>query len=79
LIFIEIRQGLLAAPGLDVDHGAGVVITDDGQIAVRVAVADLIDTDPIQRLQPARVEQLGHSTVDDRGDGFPAAAHQGGH
>ena len=70
---------MLAAPGLDVDHGAGVVITDDGQIAVRVAVADLIDTDPIQRLQPARVEQLGHSTVDDRGDGFPAAAHQGGH
>ena len=47
---IEIRQRFFAASGLDVDHGAGVVITDDGQIAVRVAVADLIDTDPIQGL-----------------------------
>ena len=55
------------------------MITDNGQIAVRVAVADLIDTDPIQRLEPAGVEQLGHPAVDDRGDGFPAAAHQGGH
>ena len=44
LAFIEIRQGGLAASGLDVDDGAGVMITDNGQIAVRVAVADLIDT-----------------------------------
>ena len=36
------------------------MITDDGQIAVGVAVADLIDTDPIQRLEPTCVEQLGH-------------------
>jgi hypothetical protein len=79
LAFIEIGQGLLAASGLDIDDGAAVVIADDGQIAMRVAVADLIDADPIQGLQPAGVEQLGHPTVDDRGDGFPAAAHQGGH
>ena len=79
LAFIEIRQGLLAASGLDIDHGAGVVIANDGQIAVRVAVADLIDTDPIQRLESAGIEQLGDPTVDDRGDRFPAAAHQGGH
>ena len=51
LAFIEIGQGLLAAAGLDVDDGAGVMITDDGQVAVRVAVADLIDPDPIQGLR----------------------------
>ena len=55
------------------------MITDNGQIAVGMAVADLIDTDPIQGLQPAGVEQFGHPAVDDGGDGFPAAAHQGGH
>jgi hypothetical protein len=33
---------------LDIDDGAGVMVTDDGQIAVGVAVADFIDTDPIQ-------------------------------
>ena len=76
---IEIGQRLLAAPGLDIDDGAGVVIADDGQVSVGVAIADLIDTDAIQRLQAAGVEQLGHAAVDDRGDGFPGAAHQGGH
>ena len=55
------------------------MIADDGQVPVRVAVADLIDPDPVEGLQPAGVEQLGHPAVDDRGDGFPGAAHQGGH
>jgi hypothetical protein len=53
------------------------MITDNGQVAVRVAVADLIDTDPIQHLQPAGIEQLAHPAVDDRGDGFPSRSASG--
>ena len=56
LSLIEISQRLLAAPGTDVDDGAGVVVADDRQVAVRVAVADLINPDPIQRVEPTLVK-----------------------
>jgi hypothetical protein len=47
---IKVGQGLFAAPGLDVDDGAGVVIPDDGQVAMGMAIADLIDTDAVEGL-----------------------------
>ncbi len=53
LLCIEVGQGLFAAPGLDVDDGAGVVIADDGQVAMGVAVADFIDTDAVKGAQSA--------------------------
>jgi hypothetical protein len=37
-----------AVTGLDVDHGAGVVVADDRQVSVRVAIADFIDPDPVE-------------------------------
>jgi len=76
---IEVGQGLVVAAGLDIDHGAGVMITDDGQVPVRMAVTDLIDPDPVEGVEPAGIKQLGHTAVDDRGHRFPGAAQQGGH
>ena len=67
---------MFAASGLDIDDGAGVVVTDDGQIFVRVAVADFVDADSVQRLQAALVEQFIDTAIDDGGDRFPAAPHQ---
>ena len=49
-------KGIHTSAGLHVDHRAGGVIADDGQIFVRVAIADLIDAEPVDLTEATLVE-----------------------
>ena len=55
------------------------MVADDGQIAVWVAITDFVDTDAVEGVESALVEQFSDPAVDDRGDGLLGAAHQGRH
>jgi hypothetical protein len=50
----ERLDGLLVAPGRSPDQSPGVVVDDHGQIALALAVGDLVDPDP-----PQAGEQVG--------------------
>ena len=57
---VGVGQGLVVAAGLDINHGAGVMITDDGQVPVRMAVTDRIDPDPVEGVEPGHQATRPH-------------------
>lgn len=79
LLLEELRKRVSASALGDVDDLAGVVIADDGEVLVRMPVADFVDSDSIQILEPARVDQRIDCPRDDGGDRPPCTAHQGRH
>jgi hypothetical protein len=75
---VEEREHRLAVPARGGPHQpAAVMVHDDGQVALTLAVADLVDPDP-----PEPVEQidlalrLGRDPLEDRADRPPRDAHQ---
>jgi hypothetical protein len=54
----------------------GPVVGHAGQVAVMAAIADLVDADADQVLEPALVEVLGDHARDDPPDGVPADPQQ---
>ncbi len=62
------------------DQPAAVVIDYDSQVAVALAVADLIDPDPPQAIEQIDLAlRLDHHALADPADGAPRDAHQLGH
>ena len=56
---------------------AGVVVHDDGQVSLSLAVADLVNPDPPQPVQEIHVSDgLGSDPLEDRADRPPRDAHQ---
>jgi hypothetical protein len=66
----------LLGPFGDPHDLAGVVIGDDGQVAVPAPIGHLVDAKQPQAVQTARVKALGDNALDDRADGVPGDAHQ---
>ena len=68
------RLGALALAGPD--DPTAIVIDDDRQVAVSLAIAELIDTDAAQSVQSARVELAIDDATNDHPDGAPVNAQQ---
>ena len=66
---------VLAIRGPD-HHAAAVVVGDHGQVAVALAVGDLVHADPVEVPEPASVDVLGDHSHHDAGHGLPARAQQ---
>jgi hypothetical protein len=60
------------------DRTVAVVVGDHRQVAVALAVGDLIDPDPVQPVQAVIVDVRGNDPDHDRGHGLPGAAQQPG-
>ncbi len=59
------------------DQPAGVVVDHHGQVAVPLAVGDLVDPDPSHPLQQVpRADRSGHDSLDDRGHRPPRRTQQ---
>ncbi|MDQ6730099.1 MAG: hypothetical protein M3022_07335, partial [Actinomycetota bacterium] len=54
------------------------MVDDGGEVLLPATVADLVDTDLKQLVQPGRVEAVGDDTLDDVTDGVPADPQQPG-
>src|SRR4051794_15979389 len=73
----ERLDALAVAAGRGPHQPAGVVVDDDGQIALPLAVADLVDPDPTQPgEQVAPPGRLGRDTFTDRTDRAPRDPQQ---
>ena len=73
----EAGDGFHGAAGSGPDKQAGVMIDDDDQVLVALAVGDLVDPDPPQPGQPVGAGgSLGGDPGDDVPDGPPSGAHQ---
>jgi hypothetical protein len=75
LIEERLQRGAVAARSAPHDR-PGPVVGDARQVAVMAAVADLVDADADQVLEPALVEVLGDHARDDPPDGVPADPQQ---
>jgi hypothetical protein len=64
------------APLADPDRVAGVVVGDDGEVLVALAVAHLVDADPNQSLQAGTVELPRYHPLDDVADRGPGDVEQ---
>ena len=57
--------------------GAGVVIDDDGQVALTLAMADLVDADAVQSVEQVELApRVIADAIADRADGAPRDTHQ---
>jgi hypothetical protein len=72
----ELVERGLAAVLADPHHPAGVVVGHDGQVAVPALVGDLVHPDPVQPVQAAVVDVVGHHPADDVVDCLPRATQQ---
>jgi hypothetical protein len=54
------------------------VVGDHGQVAVALAVGDLVDADPVEPVQAGIVQVISHHAHRDGGHGLPGAAQQPG-
>jgi hypothetical protein len=73
----ERLDGLAVTPRGRPHQPAAVVIDDDGQVALALAVRDLIDPDPLQTGQQVDVALgFGGDALADAADGAPRHAHQ---
>src|SRR3954462_1359983 len=77
LVEEALERGAVAAVGQP-NAAAGLVVGDDGQVAVALAIAHLVDADHPQRVQAAGVKALADDAVDDPPAGLPVDAHQRG-
>jgi hypothetical protein len=73
----ELAQGGPVAARCGPQQPTGVVVDDDGQLAVPALVGDLVDTDPGQPVRAVTEGfDVGPDAGDDRTDGAPGDAHQ---
>ena len=70
---------LAALSFADPDHMTSVVIRHNGQIAMALAEADLVDADSPQLAQSAGIEKLLYESVGDVADGPPRDVEQQAH
>ena len=70
-----LQGGAVAARLAPHDRARGVV-GDGGQVAVMASVADLVDADADEPLEPALVQVIGDDARDDRADRVPADPQQ---
>jgi hypothetical protein len=78
-LFEEGPQGLGGLPFADPDDPAGVVVDDDRDVLVPLAVADLIHSDAAQVLEAVHVQFLVDETGGDPPHGDPGDPDELGH
>jgi hypothetical protein len=54
------------------------VVGDHGQVAVALAIGDVVDADAVQAVQAGIVQAISHHAHRDGGHGLPGAAQQSG-
>ena len=72
----ELGEGGAVAPRPAPHDRSRAVVGDAGQVALPAAVADLVNADRDQPLEPAFVEVVGGDALDDPPDGVPADPEQ---
>lgn len=58
------------------DCAVAVVVGDDGQVPVSLAIGDLVDADPVEVVEPSVVDRPGHHVDHDLGHRLPADPEQ---
>src|SRR5262249_55900936 len=74
----EALDGRAVAAVRGPDQAAAVMVDDDGDVALALAVGELVDADPLQAGErvAAPAGLLDHHPLDDPADGRPGDAHQ---